>query len=120
MEEIRLPLPAFERLHALACQFVGALVFRVAGMALDPVQRHFMALLRRLQRLPQLHILDRLVIGGFPALLFPAENPLGDAILDIGAVGIEIDFAGTFQRVERRDGRQQLHAVVGGISLAAG
>ncbi|QTK79382.1 hypothetical protein AT6N2_C1676 [Agrobacterium tumefaciens] len=99
--EGRFPLSPFKGLHALARQFVGALVFRMTGMALHPMQRNLMALLCGLQRLPKLDILDRLVVGGFPALLFPAEYPLGDAVLHIGAIRVKIDLAGAFQRIQR-------------------
>ena len=46
-------------------------------------------------------------------------DPAGDALTDILAVGLEIDRAGLFQRLQRRDRRHQLHAVVGGVGLAA-
>src|SRR6202044_1402946 len=62
---------------------------------------------------------DRLLVGGAPAVLFPAMDPAGDALTDILAVGIEVDRTGFFQRLPRRDRRHQLHAVVGGVGLAA-
>ena len=71
------------------------------------------------QRLPEFGILDRLLVGGLPAVFLPAEDPLGDTILHIGAVGVEIDFAGALQRVQRFDRRHQFHAIVGRLGLAA-
>src|SRR3954451_19309553 len=46
-------------------------------------------------------------------------DPAGDALTDILAVGIEIDAARLLQRLQRRDRRHQLHAVVGGVRLKA-
>ena len=50
----------------------------------DPVRRGGVD-----QLLPQLGILDRLPVGGPPAVLLPAVDPFGDAVADIDAVGIE-------------------------------
>src|SRR4051794_8992238 len=44
-------------------------------------------------------------------------DPAGDALADILAVGIEVDAARLLQRLQRRDRRHQLHAVVGGVRL---
>ncbi len=70
-------------------------------MTLDPVQRDLVSLARRLQRLPEFDVLDRFIVGGLPALFLPAENPLGDAILDVSAIGVKIDLARGLQRIER-------------------
>ena len=72
------------------------------------------------QLLPQLGILDRLPVGGPPAVAAPAVDPLGDAVADVDAVGVEADPARPLQRLERRDRGEQLHPVVGGQRLAAG
>ncbi len=50
------------RIYELVRQLIGALVFRVPGMALDPGPGHVMACLRLVQPLPQLDILDRLLV----------------------------------------------------------
>ena len=88
-------------------------------MALDPVPAHLVRLQRGVEALPQFDVLDRLLVGGAPAVLLPAVDPAGDALPDILAVGVEIDRAGLLQRFQRRDRRHQLHAVVGGVRLAA-
>jgi hypothetical protein len=46
-------------------------------------------------------------------------DPFRDAVLQIFAVGVDVGDAGKFQRLQRRDRRHQLHAVVGGLRLAA-
>ncbi len=51
----------------------------VAGMALDPVPAHLVARERRVEALPQVDILDRLLVGGAPAVPLPALDPAGDA-----------------------------------------
>ena len=78
-----------------------------------------MRLQRGVEPLPQLDILDRLLVGGAPAVLLPAVDPAGDALPHILAVGGEVDDARLLQRFQRRDRRHQLHAVVGGVRLAA-
>ena len=56
-----------ERLHALARQFISALVLHVARVTAHPVPRHVVPIARFVQLLPKLDILDRLPVGGFPA-----------------------------------------------------
>src|SRR5262245_5741232 len=114
------PLPLqLRHHHALARQLIGALVFGVTGMALDPVPAHLVGLERGIEALPQLGILHRLLVRGAPAVLLPAMDPAGDALANILAVGGEVDDAGFLQRLQRGDRRHQLHAVVGGVRLAA-
>src|SRR5258708_10173680 len=73
----------------------------------------------RLEPLPQVNILDRLLVGGAPAVALPLIGPGHDAVAEILAVGVQIDQAGPLERLERRDRGHQLHAVVGGVGLAA-
>src|SRR6185312_576443 len=61
--------------HAFARQLIGALVFGVAGVALDPVPAHLMRFQRGIEPLPQFDILDRLLVGGAPAVFLPAVDP---------------------------------------------
>ena len=74
---------------------------------------------RGVEPLPQIDVLDRLLVGGAPAVLLPAVDPAGDAAAHIFAVGVEIDRARALQGFQRRDRRHQFHAVVGGVRLAA-
>src|SRR5258706_12563144 len=46
-------------------------------------------------------------------------DPLGDALLDVLRIGIELHSARALERLERADHRGELHAVVGGGRLAA-
>ena len=74
----------------VAGERVGAVVLGMAAMALhpmpfDPVRRGGLD-----QLLPELGILDRLAVGGAPAVLAPAVDPFGDAVADIDAVGVEL------------------------------
>ena len=52
-------------------------------------------------------------------LRFQPLIQLDDAVAQILAVGVEVDRAGPLERLQRRDRRHQLHAVVGGVRLAA-
>src|SRR5580692_4706461 len=51
------------------CEFVGALVHVMAGVAFDPVPAHVMRLQGGFEALPQIDILHRLLVGGAPAVL---------------------------------------------------
>src|ERR1700680_2006378 len=103
----------------LARQAVGAFVGRMAGVTPQPVPTHFVALERRVEVLPQVDVADRLFVGGAPDIAFPAVDPFGDAAVQILAVGMKLDDARTFERLERRDGGGELHAIVGGMRFAA-
>src|ERR1700752_4987402 len=65
---VRALLPQPRHRHGLARQLIGALVFGMAGVALDPVPAHFVRLQRGIEALPQFGILDRLLVGGAPAV----------------------------------------------------
>ena len=69
----------------------------------------------RVEPLPEVDVLDRLPVGGLPAVPLPALDPAGDAAAQILRVGVEIDRRRPLQRLQRRDRRHQLHAVVGGL-----
>src|SRR5262245_6309128 len=79
-----------------------------------------MAGLGRVEPLPQVGILDRLLLTGAPAVALPALDPRADTLLEILRIGMDIDDARTLQRLQRRNRSHQLHTVVGGRGLAAG
>src|SRR5690606_25701690 len=68
-----------QRLDRPPRQFVGAVVHDVVGVALDPFPAHLVSGGCGLERAPEVVVLDRLLVGGLPAVLLPAVNPLGDA-----------------------------------------
>src|SRR5258706_1674650 len=73
----------------------------------------------RIELLPEVDILDGLLVGGEPALALQGVDPLRDAILYVDGVGVDPHVARPRQGLERADDRHQLHAVVGGRRLAA-
>ena len=74
---------------------------------------------RRVEAPPQIGVLDRRLVGGAPAVALPFVDPAHDAVAQVLAVGVDVDQAGPLERFERRNRRHQLHAVVGGVGLAA-
>src|SRR5579883_457765 len=74
---------------------------------------------RRFEALPEIEILDRLLLRRLPAARLPGADPARDAIAQILAVGVDADAAGALQRFQRGDRRHHLHAVVGGLVGAA-
>src|SRR5262245_44853785 len=103
----------------LVGQCIGALVADVARMALHPAPFDMVQRGERLQALPEVHVLHRLLVGRFPAALLPAVDPGRDAVLHVLAVGVEHDVAGALEARQRFDDGRQFHAVVGGRGLAA-
>src|SRR5258708_28415799 len=92
----------------------------MAAVALHADRADLVRRARGVEALPQLDILPRLLVGGAPAVLLPAVDPLGDAVAHVDAVGEEAHAAGSLQRLQSLDGRHQLHAVVGGGRITAG
>src|SRR5262245_28753262 len=88
-------------------------------MAAHPMPANSMACQERIEPLPEIDIPDRPPIGGAPAVAFPLVDPRQDAISQILAVGMNVDETGPLERFQRRDRGHQLHAVVGGMRLAA-
>ena len=91
----------------------------MTGMALNPVPVHLVMAERLVKPLPQVNVLDRLLIRRTPTVLFPAVNPGRDSVLEIFAVGMEVDRARALERFQRRDGSHQLHTIVRRMRLAA-
>ena len=46
-------------------------------------------------------------------------DPLGQAIFDVGAVGVKCDLARLFKRVERFNCRHELHTIIGRVRVTA-
>src|SRR5688572_17138641 len=91
----------------------------MAAMALDPRPVDLVWRARGIEALPQLDVLHRLLVGGAPAVLLPAVDPLAGALEHVLAVGVEPHDARPLERFEAGDRRHQLHLVVGGERLAA-
>lgn len=98
----------------LARQLVAAFVLRVAGVALDPFPFNGVSLNSLIQPLPQIDILDRFFVGGFPTAFLPVMDPAGNALAHVLAVGAERHGARHRQRFQRHDRRHHFHAVIGG------
>src|SRR3954451_12374648 len=92
---------------------IDAVVLGVAAMALDPAPVDSVRGRSLDQLLPQLGILDRLLIGGPPAVSLPVVDPSGDSVADVDAVGMQPDPARALQRFQPPDRGEQLHSVVG-------
>ena len=61
---------AQKRLHTPAGKLVGLFVLDVAGVALDPMPGDLVARLGRIEALPQLDVLYRLLVGRLPPCRF--------------------------------------------------
>src|SRR5258706_15478485 len=84
-------------LAAAVGQRIGAFVARIAGVAGHPAPFAVMQVAQRVEPLPQLGVLHRLLVGRLPAALLPAVDPLGDALAHVLAVGIQRHVAGALQ-----------------------
>src|SRR5690606_30123826 len=102
-------------------QFVSNLVLFVAVVPAHPTPLDSVASGRGFEPDPEVDVRDGLTTVRIePALFLPALNPLGHALLNVLRVGGEDDLARTLQGLERDDRAHELHAVVGGLELAAG
>src|SRR3972149_5795062 len=91
----------------------------MSGMAPDPVPPDAMAVCELVEPPPERFVLHRLPVRRLPAAALPRLEPLGDALLDVLGIGEDLDSTGALQRLQRTDDRGELHAVVGGVGLAA-
>src|SRR6516162_10124392 len=89
-----------------AGQCVHAVVLRMAAVALDPMPFDPVRLRGLDQLLPQLGILDRLLVRGAPAVALPVVDPARDSIADVDAVRMEKDPAGALQGFQTPDRSQ--------------
>src|SRR5207249_4668821 len=73
------------------------------------------------QRLPEIAVLDGLLLRVAPAVGAPAEIPLvAEAVHDIRAVAVDGHGAAAGEGAQALDGTGQLHALVGRVGFAAG
>src|SRR5262249_25667041 len=93
---------------------------RMTGMAAHPMPFDLMRRGSIVETLPKIDILDRFLVGGAPVPCLPRGEPTSDSVTNILAVGIEPYPTRPLQRLARRDGRHQLHSVVGCHGLGAG
>ena len=101
-------------------QLVAALVLRMAGVAAQPLEGDLVGLEQGHEPHPEVHVLDGLLVALDPGMPDPAGKPaLLDGVAQVLRVGMESDLAGLRQEVQSVDGRQDLHAVVGGVGEAA-
>src|SRR5262249_9130737 len=68
---------------------------------------------------PQVLVDDGLLGRGDPPFSLPSVDPGCDAVLEIFGIGDHFDLARFAQSAQAFDRRGQLHAVVGGVRLAA-
>src|SRR5690606_34849882 len=108
------------RVDRLVGDLVHPLVAGITGMPAHPAPLHLVAIAGRIQCLPQVLVLHRLAVGGFPAARLPHRQPFLDAGADIFRVGEQRGVHRPLERAQRLDGRGEFHAVVGGLRLAAG
>jgi len=78
---------------------VGPLVFRVTGVTAHPLPVDDVPGSRGVEPLPEIDILDRLLVGRAPVAPFPAVDPFGNAVAEILAVAVEPDTARALQRL---------------------
>src|SRR4029079_10091599 len=96
---------------------IDPVVLRVAAMPLYPVPFDSMRRRRIDQLLPELCILDRLLVRRPPAVSLPVMDPAGNPVADVDAVGVKLHPARPLQGFEPLDRSHQLHAVVRGQRL---
>src|SRR6185369_2408029 len=91
----------------------------MAGVTFHPVPAHLMGPKRGVEPLPQIDVFHWALVGGAPAVALPVVDPTHDAIAQVLAVGVDVDRTRPLERLQRRDRRHQLHAIVGGMLFPA-
>src|SRR6185312_8487087 len=89
------------------------------GVPLHPVPMHLVMAERFVEALPEVDVFHRFFIRRAPAVFLPAVDPRRDAAPEIFTVGMKIDGARSFERLQSRNRGHQLHAIVGGVRFAA-
>ena len=97
---------------AAARELVAPFVHLVAGVALDPVPGHFVALHGLVKFLPQILIQHGLLARRSPAIGLPAGHPVGHTLHHIFAVGVEFDPHRPFQCLQPFNRSLKFHPVV--------
>src|SRR5437660_4934156 len=93
----------------------------MAAVAGHLVPRDIVPLDQLQQRLPEIAVLDGLLLRVAPAVGAPAEIPLvAEAVHDIGAVAVDGHGAAAGESAQALDWTGQLHALVGRVGFAAG
>src|SRR6266852_2445975 len=93
----------------------------MAAVAGHLVPRDVVLLDQVQQGLPEIAVLDGLLLGVAPAIGAPAEIPLvAEAVHDIRAVAVDGHGAAPAEGTQALDGPGQLHALVRGVGFAAG
>src|SRR5438132_6055149 len=93
----------------------------MAAVAGHLVPRDIVLLYQFEQALPEIAVLDGLLLGVAPAVGTPAEIPLvAEAVHDIRAVAVDGHGAAAGEGAQALDGTGQLHALVGRVGFAAG
>ena len=102
-------------------QLIAAVVVLVLGVPLDPVEVHGVVAAKVQQPFPKVGVQGGLFVSLYPALGLPGLGPaLFQRVDDVFGVGVKLHQTGLFQGFQRRNDPGQLHAVVGGVLLAAG
>ena len=91
---------------------IDSVVLGMAAVAFDPVPLDSVRRCRGDEFLPQLGILDRLLIRGAPPIPLPVVDPPRNAVADILAVCVEFDSARSLQGFQSADRGEQFHAIV--------
>jgi hypothetical protein len=107
-----------EELHR---EGVGAFVFGVAGVALDPFEADFVSLAEGEEGVPEVGVENGFAAGAVPAFALPGVGPaLGHGLDEVLGVAVDGDVTGFFEGLEGLDDGEDFHAVAGGAAEAAG
>ena len=112
-------LASADAVATLVRKLVGLLVAGFSGVSLYPAPFNVELPAEAIELLPELAVLDGGLRGRHPVFLFPTVYPLGDAVLDVAAVGVNDDGAGTADELQGFDDGREFHLVVGDVRRAA-
>ena len=112
-------LASADAVATLVGKLVGLLVAGFSGMSLHPTPLDVELSAETVELLPEFAVLDGGFRGGHPVLLLPTVDPLGDAVFDVTAVGVNDDGAGTTDELQGFDDGREFHLIVGDVRRTA-
>ena len=109
-----------EPIHHRPRQKIAPFILRMPGVSLQPLPFDAVDRRQRIQLPPEVLVLHRHLVPGFPPVSFPTLDPSRDPLPEIVRIRVQRHPTGPLEQPECSDGRRQFHSVVGGRQRPAG
>src|ERR1035438_2139369 len=106
--------------HFRARKLIALFIVGMSSMTFKPLPGDLMPRCGLIKLSPQVVVFHRLPVNRAPVVGSPARQPFGDALAQVFGIGEHCDLASLFECREGREGRLELHSIVGGGRLTPG